>query len=140
MKNSDAPGPLTTRSERRSKTRQRHEDCYNAEIKILGYPIYQVKIANISPIGAGILVKEASSLLRLLTVGRILDVRFHCDAQENRTDAVVQFKAEVKHISELKHGRYRGHRLVGISILEKLELHPEFKWPPPMLKLGEAAE
>jgi len=45
---------------------------YNAEIKMLGYPVYQVKIADISPTGAGIVVKEDSSFLSLLTVGRVL--------------------------------------------------------------------
>jgi hypothetical protein len=129
---------LTEPPERRSETREPAKDDYNAEIKMLGHPIYQVKIANISQTGAGILVREDSSLLSLLSVGRVLDVRFHSDVQENTTDVVIQFKAEVKHVSELKESRYRGHRLIGLSILEKLELHPDFKWPPPMLKLGQA--
>ncbi|UCF95485.1 MAG: hypothetical protein JSW39_15510, partial [Desulfobacterales bacterium] len=72
--------------------------------------------ADISPTGAGIVVKEDSSLLGLLTVDRVLDVRFHADEQD-RPGAVKQFKAEVKHISEIKEGRYKGHRLVGIQVL-----------------------
>ena len=102
MKNSDVPEPVTDPSERRSEIRKPPEGCYNAEIKILGYPVYQVKMANISPKGASILVKEGSSLLSLLTVGRILDVRFHSDEQQDPTDAVIQFKAEVKHISDVR--------------------------------------
>ena len=114
MKSSDVPEPLTEASERRSESRERPKDCFDAEIKMLGYPVYQVKIADISPTGAGIVVKEDSSLLSLLTVGRVLDVRFHSGDQAS---ADVQFKAEVKHISELKEGRYKGHRLVGIRML-----------------------
>jgi hypothetical protein len=110
--------PLTEPAERRSEIREPAKDDYNTEIKMLGYPVYQVKIADISPTGAGIVVKEDSSLLSLLTAGRVLDVRLHSDEQDNRPDAVGEFKAEVKHISELKEGRYKGHRLVGIQILK----------------------
>jgi len=117
MKSSDVTEPLAKFPERRSESRKRPKDWFNAEIKMLGYPIYQVKIANISPTGAGIIVKEDSSLLSLLTVGRLLDVRFHSDAQKDRPDTVRQFKAEVKHISEVTVGRYKGHRLVGIEML-----------------------
>jgi len=117
MRNSDVPEPLTNRSERRSESREPAKDCFNAEIKMLGFPIYQVKLTDISPTGAGIVVREDSSLLSLLTVGRILDVRFHSDEQEDPTHAVTQFKAEVEHISEVKKGRYKGHRLVGIRML-----------------------
>jgi PilZ domain len=109
--------PLTEPPERRSETRDPAKEDYNAEIKMLGYPVYQVKIADISPTGAGIVVKEDSSLLGLLTVGRVLDVRFHAGESENQPDAVKEFKAEVKHISEVRAGRYKGHRLVGIQVL-----------------------
>ena len=119
MKSSDVTEPLTEPPERRSETREPAKEGYNAEIKMLGYPIYQVKIADISPTGARIVVKEDSSLLSLLTVGRILDVRFHSDDQD-WPDAVIQFEAEVKHISEIKEGRYKGHRLVGIQMLANL--------------------
>jgi hypothetical protein len=108
---------LTEPTERRSEIREPAKDDYNAEIKMLGYPVYQVKIADISPTGAGIVVKEDSSLLSLLTVGRVLDVRLHADEQD-RLDAGKQFKAEVKHITEMKEGRYKDHRLVGLQILE----------------------
>jgi hypothetical protein len=118
MKSSDVTDPLTEPPEKRSETREPAKEYFNAEIKMLGYPVYQVKIADISPTGAGIVVKEDSSLLSLLTAGRVLDVRLHSDEQDNRPDAVGEFKAEVKHISELKEGRYKGHRLVGIQILK----------------------
>jgi hypothetical protein len=117
MENSDDTEPLTEPTDRRFETREPAKDDYNAEIKMLGYPVYQVKIADISPNGSAIVVKEDSSLLNLLTVGRTLDVRFHIDEPENQINAVKQFKAEVKHISELKEGRYKGHRLVGLQML-----------------------
>ena len=117
MKSLDDTAPLTEPVERRSETRAPAKEDYNAEIKLLGYPVYQIKIADISPSGAAIVVKEDSSLLELLTVGRVLDVRFHSGEPENQPDAVRQFKAEVKHISEPKEGRYKGHWLVGIQVL-----------------------
>jgi len=96
--------PLTGPPERGSEARDPAKEDYNAEIKMLGHPVYQVKIADISSTGAGIVVKEDSSLLGLLTVGRLLDVRFHSGEPENKPDAVRQLKAEVKHISEVKQG------------------------------------
>ena len=116
MENSDDTESLTQPLERRSEIRDPAKEDYNAEIKMLGYPVYQVKIADISPTGAGIVVKEDSSLLDLLTVGRVLDVQFHADEQD-RPGIVKQFKAEVKHISEVRAGRYKGHWLVGIQVL-----------------------
>ena len=80
--------------------------------------LYQVKIDDISPTGAGIVVKADSSLLGLLTVGRILDVRLHSGEPENQLDALRQFKAEVKHISEVRAGPYKNHRLIAIQMLE----------------------
>jgi hypothetical protein len=79
MKSSYVAVPLTELPERRSETREPAKVDYNAEIKMLGYPVYQVKIADISLTGAAIVVKEDSSLLGLPTVGRVLDVRFHAD-------------------------------------------------------------
>jgi hypothetical protein len=107
---------LTEPPDRRSETRDPAKEDYNAEIKMLGYPVYQVKIADISPTGAGIVVKADSSLLDVLTVGRVLDVRIHSGELENQPGAVKQFKAEVKHISQVRAGRYKGHRLVGIQV------------------------
>jgi len=117
MEDSDDTEPLTEPPERRSETREPAKDCYNAEIKMLGYPVYQLKIADISPTGVRIVVREDSSLLGLLTVGRVLDIQFHAGELENQPDAVRHFKAEVKHISEVNKGRYKGHRLVGIRVL-----------------------
>ena len=116
MKNSDATEPLGETAERRSETREPGKEDYNAEIKMLGYPVYQVKIADISLTGAGIVVKADSSLLPLLTMGRVLDVRLHSN-ERDQTGDVKNFKAEVIHISEVTTGRYKGHRLVGLQML-----------------------
>ena len=93
--------PLTKPAESRSETWETAKDDYDAEIKMLGYPVYQVKLADISPTGAAIVVKEDSSLLALLTVGRVLDVRFHGN-KKDRLGAVEQFKAEASRYPNLK--------------------------------------
>jgi len=117
MKSLDGTELLIDLPERRSETREPAKDDYNAEIKMLGYPIYQVKIADISSTGASIVVKEDSSLLDLLTVGREFDVQLHADEPESQARAGRQFKAEVKHISDVSAGRYKGHRVVGIQMV-----------------------
>ncbi len=126
MKISDVTDPSIQLPERRFEAREPAKACYNAEIKIVGYPIYQVKLADVSQTGAGLLVNEGSSLLSLLQVGRLLEVRFNFEDQPG-TD--VQFKAEVKHISDMKENRYKGHKMVGISLVQKMEPDRAFNWP-----------
>ncbi|UCF90518.1 MAG: hypothetical protein JSW39_19785 [Desulfobacterales bacterium] len=60
MEDRDTTETLTERIERRFEIRETAKDWCDAEIKMLGYPVYQVKTADISPTGAGIVVKEDS--------------------------------------------------------------------------------
>jgi hypothetical protein len=118
VKNSGITEPLTQPPESRPEKREPAKETYNAEIKLLGCPVYQVKIADTAWTGSATVVNDDSSLHSFLTANRVLDVRYHSDEPEKRPDTVKQFKAEVKHVSEVKQGRYKGHRLVGIQILE----------------------
>ncbi|UCF90164.1 MAG: hypothetical protein JSW39_17925 [Desulfobacterales bacterium] len=81
-------------------------------------PLYQFKVRDVSPKGAGIIVREDSEFLGLIKVGQELDVNF---ISPKGTQPSGLYRAEVEHISRLEKGRYKGHRLVGISILKKLK-------------------
>ena len=67
--------------------------------------------------GASILIKDDSAFLNLIEVGQIFDVNFISPKDSNLSGI---YKIEVKHISKLHKQNYKGHQLVGISVLEKL--------------------
>ena len=105
-------------SERRATARSTRLRNHRIEIKFVGEPVYQFKVRDVSPKGAGILVKDDSAFLTMIEVGRILEVNF---ISPRGSEPAGFFKAEIKHISHLKKSRYKGHLVIGISILEKLE-------------------
>ena len=63
--------------ERRSETRQNAKDCYSAEIRIVGVPVHEVKLKDLSSKGASILFQNNSSLLNHLQIGKDLTRKLH---------------------------------------------------------------
>ena len=102
------------RSEYRSTTTR----DYRMEIKFVGVPIYQFRLINVTNDGASILVKDDSAFLEMIEVGQIADANFISPEGSNPSGPN---KIQVKHISKLDTNMYKGHRLVGISILDKLD-------------------
>ena len=76
---------------------------------------YQFKIRNISQKGMCILVREDSHVMQHLHVGDILDMKFY---PLNASDPVEDAKTEIIHILKDEQGRFKGHFLVGLAILE----------------------
>jgi hypothetical protein len=103
-------------NEKRSDHRKPTPRDFRIEIKFVGEPIYQFRIMNVTDKGASILVKDDSAFLNLIEVGQIADVNFIAPQELTPSGS---FEIEVKHISELSKSIYKGHRLVGISILKK---------------------
>ena len=91
---------------------------YRIEIKLIGEPIYQFRVTNVSSNGAGILVKEDSNFLNLIEVGQIVDADF---ISPDGTQPAGNFRAELIHITRPNNGINEGHLLVGLSILEKIK-------------------
>jgi hypothetical protein len=91
---------------------------HQVEIKLVGKPIYQFKVRDVSPVGASFLVRDDSGFLNLIEVNQIIDIEF-ISQEGSRPSGIYQ--AEIKHISRSDNGRFKGHRLVGISIFEKLQ-------------------
>jgi hypothetical protein len=104
--------------ERRSEPRRAKLKNYRIEIKFVGEPIYQFRVINVSTKGAGILIKDDSAFLNMIEVGQIVDVDFISPEGANPSGP---YKAEIRHITELDMQKYKGHKLVGISILKKLD-------------------
>ncbi len=76
-------------------------------------PIFQFRVRDISPSGMGILVNEGSKALKYLGVGQVLLMKYN---PGNPDGSPEQMKTEIRHITLVSNGRYRGHYLVGLRI------------------------
>ena len=104
--------------ERRARSRRTVLRNYRVEIKLIGAPIYQFRVQDVSSDGAGILIKEDSKFLSLIEVGQIVDADF---ISPKGTEPAGNHRTEVRHITKPNEGKNKGHFLVGLSILEKLD-------------------
>jgi hypothetical protein len=77
--------------------------------------VQQFKIREIEQMSMCILVREDSSVLSQIKTGDILDMRYNC--RNSRGSAAYQ-KTAIRHIIKKDKGRFKGHYLVGLEILE----------------------
>jgi hypothetical protein len=109
---------VNSSKERRAKSRRTQLRNYRVEIKLIGEPIYQFRVLDVSTDGAGILIKEDSKFLSMIEVGQIVDADF---ISPEGTDPTGNYRTEIRHITKPNKGNNKGHFLVGLSILEKLD-------------------
>ena len=102
--------------EKRSAARSLATGSHGAEIKLTGVPLYQFKLKDISPDGAGILVKDDSAMINHLEVGQALKIKFLGDSG---SDLDGYYQSKIKHITKINERRYKGHYLVGVKMLAK---------------------
>jgi len=102
--------------EKRSESRGSPKVFHGASIKLVGVPLYQFKLKDSSENGASLLVKEDSTMLDYLEVGQTLNINF---SSELESDHNGDFETEIVHITKMDKGRYKGHYLVGVRILDK---------------------
>ena len=76
-------------------------------------PIFQFRVRDVSPSGMGILVNEGSMALKHLKVGQVRDMKYN---PENPGDLPENMETEIRHITHVDEGRYKGHSLVGLLI------------------------
>jgi hypothetical protein len=103
--------------ERRAWRRRTQLRNYRVEIKLVGQPIYQFRVSDVSSKGAGLLIKNDSEFLNLIAVGQVLEADFISPSGKMPSG---MYQVEIKHITEPAAGKHRGHRQVGVSIIEKL--------------------
>jgi hypothetical protein len=102
--------------ERRSAKRAFPKGFHGAEIKLIGIPLYHFKLKDISDYGVSLLVNENSAMIIHLTVGQCLKIKFYSDSHANLNG---YFESEIKHITKIEEGRYKGHYSVGVQIRAK---------------------
>ena len=110
--------PKNIAKDKRSEPRKAKLRNYRIEIKFVGKPIYQFRVINVTTKGAGLLVKDDSAFLKMIEVGQIVEADFI--SPEGTAPSGI-YKAEIKHITKLDNQDHQGHRLVGLSILKKLD-------------------
>ena len=77
--------------------------------------VYHFKLKDFSSNGFGILVRNDSNVLKHIKTGDILMMKYH---PEEATANPVLHRTQIIHISEPEPGKYKGHMLVGLLILE----------------------
>lgn len=103
--------------ERRSEPRNVLELSSSVEIDLgRPIPIFQFKLRDLSSNGACVLVKEGSSMLSNIEIGRTLKMKY---SSAEAPKSIEFLKAEIKHITKQDEGRFKGHYLVGLSIVDK---------------------
>ena len=101
--------------ERRSEPREIIDKFYSVEFALKGIDfVYQFKIWNISSKGMCVLIKEDSVVLKHLKAGDIVDMKYYSSDSLSATE---HLKTEIRHITKDDEGRFKGHFLVGLSIL-----------------------
>ena len=104
--------------EKRAEPRRTQLRNHRVEIKLVGEPIYQFRVTDVSSNGAGILIKEDSNFLSMIQINQTVDVEF---ISPKGTEPSGNYKAEIKHITKAGKDKNEGHCLVGISIVQKIE-------------------
>jgi hypothetical protein len=104
--------------ERRLEPRATNVSNHRAEFKLAGVPVYQLKVRDVSANGVGIIIRADSKFLNMIQIGQELDVKLISFAEA--TDPSGRYRSRIEHISELQEGRFRGHMVIGISILNQI--------------------
>lgn len=105
--------------ERRSEPRTVIDRYYSVDFSIGNESfLYQFKIWDLSSKGICLLVKEDSPVLNHVKVGDLVDMRYY---EADSSQPGEYLKTKIVHMTKDEEGRFKGHYLIGISILEKPE-------------------
>jgi hypothetical protein len=103
--------------EKRAEPRIPNNQFYSVEIYISDLTRrYKFKLRDISKSGMSIIIRDDSLLLNHLKVGNVMEMLY---APPARIAAPESLKTMIKHISKCESGRFKGHHIVGFSIIEK---------------------
>jgi hypothetical protein len=105
------------REEKRSEPRARVAQFHSVEISLkeTAYS-YQFRIWNRSTRGICVVVKADSDLVGHIKEGDILTMKYYATDPER---PIENLKTKIRHITKNDEGQFKGHYVVGLSILEK---------------------
>jgi len=92
------------------------EDYYSVEIPLDGLEfLHQFKIWNIDPGSLCVVVKEESEILARLSVGDTIKMKYYI---LNPAHPPKYLPTRIRHITREEQGRFKGHVVIGLDILE----------------------
>lgn len=104
-------------ADRRSEPRFLASKYYSVEFSINGLELpYQFKIWNMASQSMCVLIREESEILPRIKVGDVIDMKYYTSSSSCPSE---EFRTEIRHITKDEEGKFKGHYLVGISILTK---------------------
>jgi hypothetical protein len=93
------------------------DQYYSAEFTIRGLDtVYQFRLWNTDSTPMCVLVREDSNILPWLKVGDIVNVKYYAVSTDYSTTLL---STEIRNIIKDDNGRFKGHYLVGLEILEE---------------------
>jgi len=96
--------------------REKRERYHSVEFSLKELSVhYQFKIWDMESMPMCVLVREDSDILRLLKVGDTLNVQYYSPGSVYPSDSLA---TAIRHITRNDRGRFKGHFLVGLEILE----------------------
>ena len=105
-----------TRVERRSENGKEGHEYYSVEVAIDGLDFsYQFRIWSIASTPMCVLIKEDSDILPRLKVGEILNMKYYSTGSVHPPECL---ETAIRHITKNDQGRFKGHYLVGLEIIE----------------------
>ena len=88
---------------------------YSVEFSVKGIKLlYQSKLWSSSPETMFVLVKENSDILNWIQAGDILDMKYY---SEDEVCPIKTFNTKIQYITRDENGRFKGHYLIGLTIL-----------------------
>jgi len=101
-----------------SEARKREEKYYSAEFSLKELKFaYQFRIQNIESKSMCVLIQKNSDLLPCLKVGDILDIKYYANSNGHPPEEQTTI---ISDITKDNQGRFKGHYLVSLKIMEKL--------------------
>jgi hypothetical protein len=104
-------------SDRRSGARTSKQRNYNVEVRIVGFPVHQFKVQDVSDNGLGLIVRPDSSFLKHIAVGQEVQMNL---ISQTEAHSPGHYRAIIEHISTLEKGPFKSHLLVGTRLLERM--------------------
>ena len=106
--------------EKRSEIRKVLDTYYSVEFQLKETgTIYHFKLRDISSNSLGILVNEDSAVMEYLKVNDILQMKYYPPEASSSAEIL---KTKIIHITKKEGESFKGHFLIGLSIIEKQTL------------------
>jgi len=94
---------------------------HSVEFSVDGlYFLYQFKIQNLTESSMGVLIRENSEIIGLLKVGDVIKMKYY---HKDSFIPAALMDTEIKYINKENRGRFQGHYLIGLALLDRVPMN-----------------